>query len=174
MVVRVRVRLKARSSGSTVETVALANSGGDRHTSREYRILVNTVNTVETAIPASSGDRHLVIPAPLADELGLDMADAVEELYEMASGIARVMRVPGALEISVITDDREEGPIVADAIVMDSHEVLLSDQAISALRIDFVDAAGGLWRFRDEPADRLRESLRPEIWVRRRGRGSIG
>ena len=150
MVVRVRVRLKARLSGSTVETVALANSG------------------YEAPSP------ELVIPAPLADELGLDMTDAVEELYEMASGIARVVRVPGALEISVITDDREEGPIVADAVVMDSREVLLSDQAISALRIDIVDAAGGLWRFRDEPADRLRESPRPEIWVRRHGRGSIG
>ena len=146
MVVRVRVRLRARSSGSTVETVALANSG------------------YEAPSP------ELVIPAPLADELGLNMADAVEELYEMASGIARVLRVPGALEVSVIEDDREEGPIVADAIVMESREVLLSDQAISALRIDIVDAAGGLWRFRDEPIDRLRRSVSPEVWIRRRSR----
>jgi len=98
LVVRVRVRLKARLSGSTVETIALANSG------------------YEAPSP------ELVIPAPLADELSLNMADAVEELYEMASGIARVMRVPNALEISVITDDREEGPVIADAIVMDSRE----------------------------------------------------
>jgi len=145
----VKVRLKARSSGLTVETVALANSG------------------YEAPSP------ELVIPTPLADELGLDMTDAVEELYEMASGITRVMRVPGALEISVITDDREEGPVLVDAIIMDSREVLLSDQAISALKIDIVDAAGGLWRFRDEPADKLRRSPRPEVWVRRRGRGSI-
>jgi len=110
LVVRVRVRLKARSSGSTVETVALANSGYE------------------------APSLELVIPSPLADELGLDLADAVEELYEMASGITRVMRAPNALEISVIADEREEGPIVADAVVMDSREVLLSDQAISALR----------------------------------------
>ena len=143
MAVRVRVRLRARGSGSSVETTALANSG------------------FETPGP------EVVIPLALAEELGLDLSSAVIELYEMASGMARALRLPEAVEISVITGDRVEGPVVADAVIMESSEVLLSDQTLSALKLDLVDPARGLWRFRDEPSSVLRESPQPEVWPRR-------
>ena len=76
----------------------------------------------------------------------------------------RGLRFPGAIHVYVLTEDRIEGPVVVDAVVMGTDEVLLSDKAIGALKLVLVDAGEGLWRFRDEPLDRLRRSEPPRFY----------
>ena len=63
----------------------------------------------------------------------------------------------------MIAGDREEGPVLADAIAMEIDEVLLGDKVLGALKLDLVDPARGLWRFRDEPPDVLRRSAEQEL-----------
>ena len=98
----------------------------------------------------------------LAERLGLRPQEAARDFYMTAGGPVEVLRLPEAIEIAVLTGDREEGPVLADAIVMEVDEVLLGDKVLGALKLDLVDPARGLWRFRDEPPDVLRRSAEQE------------
>jgi len=138
LVVRVKVRIKAVSTGSSAEVVALANSG------------------YETETP------EIAMPRNLADRLGLRPQEASRDFYMTAGGPIEVLRFPEAIEITVLAGDREEGPVLADAIVMETDEVLLGDKVLGALKLDLVDPARGLWRFRDEPSDVLRQRAERE------------
>jgi len=111
LAIRVRVRTRAVSTGSSVEVVALANSG------------------YETRAP------EVAIPRALAERLGLRSQEATRDFYMTAGGPVEVMRLPETIEIAVLTGDREEGPVLADAIVMEVKRSALDvvfDRALAA------------------------------------------
>ena len=64
-----------------------------------------------------------------------------------------------------MAEDRVEGPVLADAIVLErAGELVLSDALIQLLKVVPVLPRDGLWRFVDEPPDRLRRSVERQIW----------
>jgi hypothetical protein len=65
----------------------------------------------------------------------------------------------------MITQDKTSPTVVCDVAISEyEDEVLLSDQSMSAFGIVIEDAGKGTWRFRDDPANVLRSSEKPEIW----------
>ncbi|KPV62264.1 MAG: hypothetical protein AOA65_1961 [Candidatus Bathyarchaeota archaeon BA1] len=93
LVVRVRVRLKPVKGRlhASIETAAIANAG------------------YESDVP------EVVIPELLAERLGLfpELPSGTRiEAYQTAGGEVRVHYIPDALETSVLTEDRVEGPVL--------------------------------------------------------------
>lgn len=137
----VRVRVGVESDKGSVETSALVNSG------------------FESETPL------ILLPLKLAERLGFSIAGLAEESYIGAGGTAVIVYpLPEKLRISVITDDREVGPVETDASVsMGEREVILGDAVSSELKISINDLKKGIWRFSDE--DRSRESVGKEEWI---------
>jgi hypothetical protein len=57
-----------------------------------------------------------------------------------------------------------KGPIIIDAVVANTDEVLLSDKIVERLNIVLEKPGSGLWRFSDESPSTLGESEIPERW----------
>jgi len=143
--VRIRVRIESTSTGRSATTSALVNTG------------------FESRRPT------LRLPMGLARELGLGEDELREaEIVEFVVGDGRLAHfslLRDAFRVSVITEDRVEGPVLADAIVLGGPgELTLSDALIQLLKVVPVLPHDGLWRFVDEPPDRLRTSVRRHIW----------
>ena len=144
MAVRLKVKLKARIGISyEVETVAIANTGFE-------------AEGLEVAVPESLARRMGFFPE-------LPQGTRVED-YISASGLARTYVIPQALEVEVLALDRIRGPIVADAVILDTDEILFSDTMIEELNIILEKPGSGLWRFSDEPSSTLRTSEPAEKW----------
>ena len=143
MAVRVRLRIKSRLSGRAVETSALVNTG------------------FETEAP------QLLIPLPLARQLGLypPPPDALLVEFGTAGGPVRNYVIRDALEVSVLTDDREVGPVVCDAVISSlEEEVLVNDKLGEALGLVLLALGSGRWRFADDPPQKMRSSEPPSYW----------
>ena len=144
MAVRVKLRIKARSSGRDVEAVALVNSG------------------FETTTP------QLLIPRRLAEALGIwpEMApEARIVTYGTAGGLVRNYFLPGALEVSLVEEDIRTETVVADAVISDiEEEVLISDKLTGRLGIILEDVAEGIYALKADPGRRPRHSYPPERW----------
>jgi len=144
MAVRVKLRIRARSSGRDVETVALVNSG------------------FETTTP------QLLIPRRLAEALGIwpEMApEARIVTYGTAGGLVRNYFLPGALEVSLVEEDIRTETVVADAVISDiEEEVLISDKLTGRLGIILEDVAEGIYALKADPSRRPRHSYPPERW----------
>lgn len=143
MVVRVRVRMRA-SSGDLV-TSALANMGYE-------------ADEPEVVLPVRAAERLGLYPA-------LPSGTEVEEYVGVGGSVVRAFRAPGALEISVLTSDKESRSVRAVAVVMpEEEEVILSDKAIDALGVVLLKPGEGIWRFSDDPPHVERSSERKEGW----------
>ena len=143
MAVRVRLAVRNRETGASIELVALVNSG------------------FETEGP------ELLLPIEAARALGLWplRSGARAATYDTAGGPTNVWIYPRALEVRVVAEDVETSPVVADAVVSPvEREALLSDKLVSALQIAIEDAGEGLWRFRFEGLNRLRKTEAPQLW----------
>ncbi len=106
MAVRVRLRLRSKTSQETIETSALVNSG------------------FEAESP------QLLIPIPLARQLSLYPPPPTSSVIEVgtAGGPVRVFLVREALQAWVVTGDREVGPKLVDVMISPTEEeVLISD-----------------------------------------------
>lgn len=136
MVVRLRLRLERRERN--VVAVALLNSG------------------YEALRP------EILLPLSCARELGLypppQEAEVVE--YVLADGSTRrLVRVPRAVNVYAVEEDRAVGPVEADAVVSEgAEEPLISDKLAGKLGVAVVDFAEGLWCFRDELGRRERRT----------------
>ena len=146
MAVRIKVRIKPLKGKGTeiIETSALANTG------------------YESAAPQA------VVPAKLARKLGFlpkPPKEARKETIVSAIGTAKLQLIPDALGVSVVTKDREVGPVTASVIISaKENEVLLSDKLLDELRVSLVRPGVGFWRFTDDSHDLVRESTLPEEW----------
>lgn len=135
----IRLRLRLRGADRYADVVALVNSG------------------YETLEP------EVLVPSRVAEELGLlptlPPGSAVKE-YVLADGsTVRLIRIPRALNVSVVEEDRVVGDVEVSVVVSDkADEVLISDKLAGRLGIVALDFAEGLWCFRDELGKRVRKS----------------
>lgn len=140
MAVRVKIRIKSTRSNREIITSALVNSGFEAETPQ------------------------LLIPRRLALELGLWPPPEDAFLIEVgtAGGPVRNYLIPRAAEVSVVTNDREVGPVTSDIMISSiEHEVLISDRLGGELGIVILDLRGK-WRFHDENV--VRETEAPQYW----------
>jgi len=139
----VRVRIKLTSKDKSIETIALANSGYESETPQ------------------------VLIPTELAKNIGLWplVENAVETEFETAGGPLKVWIIPAGCKVSVLTEEAQSTEVDADIVISPlADEVLLSDKMISELAIVLEDVGRGFWRFRWEPAGKLRKSHPPKYW----------
>ncbi|MFP3215724.1 MAG: hypothetical protein RXP99_00370 [Vulcanisaeta sp.] len=143
MAVRVRLRLRSKTSQEAIETSALVNSG------------------FEAESP------QLLIPTSLARQLSLYPPPPMSSIIEVgtAGGPVRVFLVREALYAWVITGDREVGPKLADVLISSTEEeVLISDKLAEEFGIVLLAIGSGKWRFIDDPPDKVRYSEKPQYW----------
>jgi len=145
MPVRVKLRLKpllGSRAGHVLEAPALVNSG------------------YEADAP------EILLPLRLAEELGLWPPERLDIAHvHTPTGPGRLYLLGEALEVQVVVADRETRAVRAHVVVSEhEREVLLSDYLTSSLGIAIEDPREGLWRFRDEPLDRLRRSEPPRFY----------
>ena len=81
------------------------------------------------------------------------------------TGKSTLWDIPSALEVRVVTEDRE-GPSVEAAVLINpaDDEILISDALAGALGLILLDTERGIWRFRDDPPNRERPSEAPSSW----------
>jgi hypothetical protein len=143
MAVRIRIRIAPATSASqisAIEAVAIANSGFE-------------TDAPEVLLPAAVAARLGLWPAP---------ADVVQKAqYESPFGSRTLTFIPSAI---VVRLKQSAGPIVRCGVTVseDEDQVVLSDQAVGALRIELVDVARGTWKVRGER--KLRRSSKPQRW----------
>lgn len=144
MAVRVRLRLKPRRGGESVETVALINSGFEADTPQ------------------------LILPVKLAEKLNLlrlALSEGLLETYGTVAGPTRLHLVPQALYVQVVEEDVETEPVLADAVIAEAEsEVLVSDYLAGILGIMIDDLRLGFWRLKAR-SDKLRRSYKPQYWI---------
>ena len=144
--VRLKVKLKAlkgMNPATIIETAGIANTGYG-------------AEGLEVAVPQALAQRIGFLPK-------LPQGTRVED-YVSASGSAQVRVIPDAMEVEVEASGRSKGPVIVDAVITNTDEVLLSDGIVERLNIVLEKPRSGLWRFSDEPPSTLRESEAPERW----------
>jgi predicted aspartyl protease len=129
----VRVRVRVRYRGASLDLVALVNTG------------------YETDVP------EILVPMSVAEKLGLLPRlpeGAIIETYKTASGLMRVYRVGGAYA-SLLIGGAEERSVETYIVISEyTDESLISDQLASEFGIVIEDPAKGLWRLRGESSIR--------------------
>jgi hypothetical protein len=139
LVVRVKILVEAKG-GRSIESSAILNS------SYEADVL------------------EIALPVKAAQKLKLPLKKGRVERYGTAGSPIRVKRIPDAVKIYLKVEDREVGPIPADAVILRSEEILLSDKLIDELGIILDKVGEGLWRFRDDPPSKIRRSTALQRW----------
>jgi len=106
---------------------------------------------------------QLLIPIDLARKLNLWplTREAVEVTLETAGGPLKAWFYPRAAVVKVITEDVKSREVLVDLIVsLLANEPLISDMLAKELGIAVESFGKGLWRFRWEPKEKLRESAK--------------
>lgn len=134
----VRLKLRISVKGRSIVAIALLNSGYEAPTPQ------------------------LLVPIQLARRLGLwPPEDAYESILDTAGGPLRAWLYPRAGEVSILTEDRESRRVLTDIVVSPlADEPLINDMLAEELEIAVESFGRGLWRFRDEPLEKLRKSER--------------
>jgi len=129
--VAVRLKLRLVREGSSVEVVALVNSG---YETTEPEILVPS---------ATAKALHLYPQLP--------QGASIRE-YMLADGsITRLIKISRAVLVYAVEEDRVVGPVEASLVISEkAEEPLISDKLAGKLGIAVLDFAEGLWCFRDE------------------------
>ena len=137
LAVRVRVRVKSRSSGKSIVVRVLANGG------------------------AESPKPCIVVSEDIAESLGLWPTNNFKvHQVEEASSVGEVYVIEGAVELELLGEhDESLSRVVADLVVQKGLiEPLITDITIDELGIQVISFSKGLWRFRDDPPDKVRRS----------------
>lgn len=136
--------------------VALRKVGASREV--EASAKVNTGFTI--------GPRPFIrLPRRLVEELGFDLSRA-ELMPGISDAGGRALPVYwlGPVEVRVVVPDRITNWVRAIAVFTGAPSILLNDVLTARLKIAIEDPEVGLWRFRDEPLNKLRESVKPELY----------
>ena len=137
----IRLRLRIRSiKNREIEAVALVNSG------------------YETLRP------ELLVNPSIAQELELYpilLPGAEVKEYILADGSrTRLIRIPNALKVKVLVEDRDTEFVDCDAVIAEkAEEPLISDKLADALKIVAIAIGEGIWCFRDELGKKMRKSM---------------
>ncbi len=137
MVVRVKIRVKARRSGKSKEIIVLANGG------------------------AESPRPCIVVEPRTAEELGLWPPEEAEVYrVEEASTISRVFLLRKAVTLELLS---EEGSVLssveADLVIQEGlTEPIITDITIDELGIQVISFSRGLWRHKEDKPETIRRS----------------
>jgi hypothetical protein len=141
--VRIRLRIRSRTTGRELRAVALVNSG------------------FETVKP------QLLVPIKVAELLGLwpqIPRDYTVKDYMTAGGPVRMHVLVDEVEVSVDVE-RSANPVISDLVISPfEEEVLVSDKLAGKLGIVVYDFAEGIWRLQTDPEAVRRRSEEREIW----------
>ena len=140
MVVRVRLRVRARDSGRSRELVVLANGG------------------------AESPRPCLVVDPSIAEELGFWPPREAEIYYvEEASTTSSALLLRDAVTLELLGDCEEVlSSINADLVIQEElAEPLITDITIDDLEIQVLSFSKGLWRHKRDRPGIVRRSARP-------------
>jgi hypothetical protein len=141
--VRIRLRIRSRTTGKELKVVALVNSG------------------FETVKP------QLLVPVKVAELLGLwpqIPRDYTVKDYMTAGGPTRMHVLADEVEVSVDVE-HPTNPVISDLVISPfEEEVLISDKLAGKLGIVVYDFAEGIWRLQTDPEDVRRRSEERETW----------
>jgi len=129
--VAVRIKLRLVRGNSSVEVIALVNSG------------------YETVEP------ELLVPPSIARDLSLYPQlpqGALVKEYKLADGsVTRLIKIPMAISVYAVEEDRVVGPVESSLVIAEkAEEPLISDKFTGKLGIAVLDFGEGLWCFREE------------------------
>ena len=130
------MRVRIKRGDRVVEAAALVNSG------------------FETDEP------DIAVPLGLAKELGLwPPSSALTAILDTGGGEIASPYYRACAELELVLGDREPKRVVVN-VVINPHidEIAISDYVASELGIVLLDLKKGLWRLRDDPPGRVRES----------------
>jgi len=137
LVVRVRIRIKVESTGSSTDLVVLANGG------------------------AESPRPCIVVGPEVAEALGLWPPNKAEVyLVEEASSTTEAYVLPNSVILELLD---EEGNVLsavrADIVIQEGlSEPLITDITIDELGIQVISFSRGLWRHKNDPPGKVRRS----------------
>jgi hypothetical protein len=141
--VRIRLRIRSRTTGRELRAVALVNSG------------------FETVKP------QLLVPIKVAELLGLwpqIPRDYTVKDYMTAGGPARMHVLADEVEVSVDVEC-SANPVISDLVISPfEEEILVSDKLAGKLGIVVYDFAEGIWRLQTDPEAVRRRSEERETW----------
>jgi hypothetical protein len=140
----VRVRIKVNVGNKVAETVALVNSGFE-------------TETPQILVP------HKFI---LSNNIDLDILGKprIQE-YDTAGGPIIMYMYPESCTVNIVEEDRLSKSVKADLVISTiEKEVLLSDALTEELEIIIISPRKGLWKFTDDPLNKIRYSYKPEYW----------
>lgn len=112
---------------------------------------------------------ELGLPLKLGRELGIWPGLRSEALVLRGYGLGgiklKILSVPSSIRVRALVQDRVTEHLICNAtLISGENRLLMSDQLLGGLGIDLYDPARGLWRFRDDPPDKLRRSAQPQYW----------
>jgi hypothetical protein len=139
LAVRVRLRVRSKRNGRSVDLIVLANGG------------------------AESTRPCIVVDEDIARNLGLwPSGDFKVHGVEEVSSISEAYVMEGSVELELLGErDEPLSSVVADLVVQKGlMEPLITDITIDELGIQVVSFGKGLWRHRDDPPDKVRQSAR--------------
>ncbi len=140
----VRVKLRIRIGDKEVDVVALANSGFE-------------TDSPQLLVPRNFIVRNNLEPLLPSNPLTLE--------YDTAGGPIVMYVYPYACTVKVLEEDKASREVKADLVVSPiEKEALMSDALIEELGIVILSPRRGLWRFIDDPVDKIRVSYKPQYW----------
>ncbi|OYT40355.1 MAG: hypothetical protein B6U89_02465 [Desulfurococcales archaeon ex4484_58] len=140
----VRVKIKVNMLNKEIETIALANSGFE-------------TDTPQLLVPKN----FLVL-----NEINLDnLGKPVIMEYDTAGGSIAMYVYPRSCRVRVVEPDTVSREVIVDLVISPiEREVVMSDALIEELGIILLSPRKGLWRFVNDPVDKIRESYKPTYW----------
>lgn len=140
----VRVKIKIIIGNRTVETIALVNSGfeteGPQLLIPQKFILSNNIDPEQLGKPS------------------------INE-YDTAGGPIIMYAYPEACTINVVEEDKISKHVKADLVISPiEKEALMSDSLTEELEIIILSPRKGLWKFADDPINKIRQSHKPQYW----------
>jgi len=103
---------------------------------------------------------ELAVPENVAKELSIwpPQRFTLEEAYT-AGGITQIYVIEEDAEVNLVLNDHYVENVKVKLIVNPSlDEAIISDQLIDALGITVISFGKGLWRYKKDPEDMIRES----------------
>jgi hypothetical protein len=144
MAVRIKLKLKSRTTSRELRVNALVNSG------------------FETLRP------QLLVPVRVAEYLGLwpiISREYVVKDYMTAGGPVRMYLLMDEVEVSVDVE-YASNTVVSDLVISTiEDEVLISDKLAGRLGVVVYDFAEGIWRLNTDPEKVRRRSVEKETWI---------
>ena len=134
----------------------------------KLRIVLKTGGEVITSAYVNSGyetDKpEILLPVGLALKLGL-WRNVKEDYARTPIGVGKIHTINDKLKVEVVTEDRKSKTVDVDVVISEfEDEVLISDYLAGELGIAVEDFRRGIWRFRDEPLNKLRKPEKPQHW----------